>query len=363
MRREVAFLLLLGVFGLAASTAQADPVVLGSWSFDEGSGQIAADASGHGSHGRLGATAGSDAADPTWIAGQSGGAGLGFGGDQFVAVPDSATLEPAHVAVEAWVRRDGSPGNWRYVLSKGALNCDRSAYGLYSGWHGGMAFYVSSATQYVLSPEVPAALVWDGAWHHVIGSYDGTTVRLWIDGAQVGNGTALQVAIAYGVGSKGVDIGNYPGSCDLGFFGAIDDVRVWSDIPAIAVGGPVIAPVPGSPTIVPVGGTSGGGSTATHGKSPAGASSAATACLRVTLSRHAVPVRRRALLVATVRRSTKKRAAGVRLVVRGGGLEIGARTNKKGTARFVVRARKRGQLTVRVRGQKASCPVWTVRAR
>jgi Concanavalin A-like lectin/glucanases superfamily len=200
-------------------------------------------------------------------------------------------------------------------------------------------------------------MVWDGAWHHVIGSYDGSEVRLWIDGSQVGNGTATGLSIAYGVGSKGVYIGSYRGSCDLGFFGAIDDVRVWTDIPPGAIGGPVIAPVPGTPTVVAVGG--GSSSTTTTGKSPAGTPKV---CLSVTLSRHTVPVRRRALLLATVRRS-KKRVAGVRLVIRGEGVDVGASTNKKGTARIVVRARKRGRLTVRVRGQKASCPAPTVRAR
>jgi Concanavalin A-like lectin/glucanases superfamily len=364
MRKEAAYLLVLGVFCLSASSAQADPVVVGNWPLDEGSGQLAADVSGFASNGSLGATPGADSADPDWIAGHAGGSALDFNGAQYVAVPDSATLEPAHVAVDAWVRRDGSPGNWRYVLSKGSLSCDRSAYGLYSGWSGGLAFYVSSTTQYVLSPEVPASRVWDGSWHHVVGSYDGAAVRLWIDGLQVGDGTPASLAIAYGVGSKGVYIGSYRGSCDLGFFGAIDDVRVWNDIPATAIGGPVIPPVPGTPTVVTVGGTrsAGSSSTATKGKSPAGVSSTPKGCLRVTLSRHTVPVRRRALVLATVRRS-KKRLAGVHVVVRGEGVDIGASTNKKGTARIVVRARKPGRLTVRVRGQKASCPAPTVRAR
>ena len=71
-----------------------------------------------------------------------------------MTVPDTGVLEPQHIGVDAWVRRSGSPGQWRYVLSKGSLDCDRSAYGLYSGFSGGMAFYVSSPTQYTISPEV-----------------------------------------------------------------------------------------------------------------------------------------------------------------------------------------------------------------
>jgi hypothetical protein len=364
MRKEAAFLFVLGVLVFGAGSAQAAPVVLGDWHFDEGGGQSAADASGFGSNGRLGATTVADSADPAWIAGHDGGSALDFDGSQFVAVADSATLEPAHVAVDAWVRGDGSPGKFRYVLSKGAVNCDRSAYGLYSGWSGGLSFYVSSSTQYVLSPEAPKSVVWDGAWHHVIGAYDGARVQLSVDGSPVGGGTPTSLAVAYGVGSKGVYVGTYRGSCDLGFLGSIDDVRIWNDVPlATGPGGPVITPVPGTPTVVGVNsGSGGGGSSTTKAKDPGTSASSKAGCLRVTLSRHTVPVKHRALVVATVRRATK-RAAKVRLVVRGEGVNVGATTNRNGTARFVVKARRRGSLTVRVRGQKASCPAPTVRAR
>jgi hypothetical protein len=367
MRKEVACLAVVGGLVLGTGTAHADPVVLGDWHFDDAAGQVAADSSGFAAHGRLGATTGDDSADPAWIAGHAGGGALDFDGSQFVAVPDSARLETPHVAVDAWVRSDGSPGKFRYVLSKGSVNCDRSAYGLYSGWSGGLSFYVSSTTHYVISPEVPSSVVWDGAWHHVIGSYDGAQVRLSIDGAQVGSGTATSLAVAYGVGSKGVYIGTYRGSCDLGFRGSIDDVRIWSDIPAEATGGPVITPVPGTPTVVSVPTSSGGPSSGTSGTSGTSGSKNATkpvpkGCLRVTLSRRTVPVKRRTVVVATVRRNSK-RVAGAHLEVRGGGLVVTGKTNRKGTARIAVKARKRGSLTVRVRGQKSSCPATTVRAR
>jgi hypothetical protein len=340
-----------------------------SWSFDEGAGQVTGDATGHGSTGVLGAASGADAADPAWIPGHDGGAALDFTGAQFVGVPDTTTLEPEHVSVDAWVRRAGSPGLFRYVLSKGAVSCDRSAYGLYSGWSGGMAFYVSSTTNYVISPEVAAAVVWDGNWHHVIGSYDGSRVRLSVDGAQVGSGTPASLDIAYGVGSKGVYVGTYRGACDLGFLGAIDDVAIWSDVPPGATSGPVIAPVPGTPTVVGVGGSSSsgdssgsGGGASTRSKDPGTAAKSPAACLRVSLSRHTVPVKRRAVVIATVRRASK-RVRGVRVVVHGDGVSVAASTDHKGVARLAMRARVRGRLTVRVRGQRATCPAPTVRAR
>jgi hypothetical protein len=362
MRREAACIAVLGVLWLGAGSAQAAPAVLAHWRFDEGAGQAAADASGRGNDGQLGASVAGDARDPRWIAGHDGGSALAFGGADYVSIRDTGALEPAHVAADAWVRRAGSPGAWRYVLSKGSLDCARSAYGLYSGWAGGMSFYVSNSTSYFLSPEVPAGTVWDGRWHHVTGSYDGDHVRLWIDGAHVGSGTAANIAIVYGAASHGLYVGMYRGSCDLGFDGAIDDVKVWDDAPPhTSVPGPVVPAVPGTPTEVAVG----GGSSATDDSARSSTSGSATTtpsdCLHVSLSRHAIPVKRRAVVLATVRRATK-RLAGARVVVLGADVNAVAQTNSKGTARIVVRARKRGRLTVRVRGQKASCPSSSVRA-
>jgi concanavalin A-like lectin/glucanase superfamily protein len=352
MRKEAALVAVLGVLGWCAAPASAAPNVLAQWTLDEGSGQVAGDASGHGSSGQLGGSADPDGADPTWIPGHDAGSALNFDGSSYVTVLDTGLLEPQQIAVDAWVRRAGSPGRWRYVLSKGSLDCNRSAYGLYSGWSGGMAFYVSSASEYTISPEVSEATVWDGAWHHVIGSYDGDRVRLWIDGAQVGAGTPASMAIAYASGSRGIYIGSYRGSCDLGFRGAIDDVVVWDDRPTAATAGPVIAPVSDTPTYIAIGG---GG--------PGATKSASRGCLRVTLSRRTIPVRRKTKLVATVRRDGR-RVAGVRVVVSGGGVALtSARTNRKGTTKISVRAHKAGRLKVKVRGQKAACPAPTVRAR
>jgi hypothetical protein len=82
----------------------------------------------------------------------------------------------------------------------------------------------------------------------------------------------------------------------------------------------------------------------------------------VSLSRRTVPLHKRALVVATVRNGSR-RVASVRVVVKGAGITAHGQTDHKGKAGITVRARKRGHLTVRVRGQRSSCPTQTVRAR
>lgn len=145
----------LGILGWSAAPASATPNLLARWTLDEGAGQVAGDASGLGGAGQLGASADPDGADPDWIPGHDGGSALDFDGTSFVTVPDTGLLEPPQIGVDAWVRRAGSPGQWRYVLSKGSLQCDRSAYGLYTGLAGGMAFYVSGQAQYTIFARSP----------------------------------------------------------------------------------------------------------------------------------------------------------------------------------------------------------------
>jgi hypothetical protein len=209
----------------AASTAPAfaSSGPAGHWTLNEGRGTTVADSSGHGNDGVLSGGA-------TWATGHSGTA-LSFDGSTGqVRVPNSASLEPATVTVSAWVKQDGSPGSFRYIVAKGATGCIAASYGLYTGPDGGLQFYVSQArgTTYARSPDAGTG-VWDGGWHDVVGSYDGSTIRLYVDGVQIGSGTSYPGALEYLLhDSNDLFIGNYPGCADHEFLGTIDNVVVWN---------------------------------------------------------------------------------------------------------------------------------------
>ncbi len=194
----------------------------------EGSGQVVHDFSGNGNTGVLGSSTAVDASDPTWIRGGLFGA-LHFSGGQYVSVPDSPSLQPSQVTVLALVRASASPGQWKYIVSKGALGCTTGSYGLYTGFNGGVAFYVFDGTTFRVSPQAPST-VWDGKWHVVAGTFDGTTVRTFVDGKEIGSGSILAPfsSIAYGLPtSDAAALGAYNG-CDLTFTGDIDEVSIWS---------------------------------------------------------------------------------------------------------------------------------------
>ncbi len=67
----------------------------------------------------------------------------------------------------------------------------------------------------------------------MVGTYDRQSVRLYVDGLQVGAGTPASFAIGYDAfaASKDLYIGDYDAAqcgSPSNFAGAIDDVRVWN---------------------------------------------------------------------------------------------------------------------------------------
>lgn len=201
---------------------------------NEGKGQTIYDWSGNGNNGTLGSTSGTDDNDPSWIKGVFFGSALRFDGNDFVRIPDSSDLESQNLTVSAWVRADASPGQLKYVMAKGQAGpCLASSYGMYTGYNGGLQFYVydgsGTAAGFHFSPEADASQVWDGRWHHVAGTYDGQTVRFFLDGNQIRNGTPSTAPVAYDLPSGDGLIGAYvDNSCGLYLVGDIDGVSVWN---------------------------------------------------------------------------------------------------------------------------------------
>ncbi len=208
---------------------QVDTVI--DWHFDESEGQVVADCMGPGNDGQLGSTLSEDGSDPAWIDGVFGSA-LRFDGiDDYVAITNSRPLEPSTLTVELWTRAS-SPGTYDYLVGKGVDHCRASSYSLYTGSNGGLHFYIWSVTDGVsFAPSVSAA-IWNDRWHHVAGTYDGETVRLYVDGAEIGTGAGAQGNIRYGLPTDDrLHIGASPrATChSLTYFsGDIDEVRIWN---------------------------------------------------------------------------------------------------------------------------------------
>jgi hypothetical protein len=152
------------------------------------------------------------------------------GVDDEVQVANHVSLEPQTLTVDFWFN-SATPGAEAFLLSKGAQGCSFPSYSVNkAGSKGGLAFDVTINGVVVRSPFSPAT-VFDGNWHFFAGTYDGKAVRLFIDGQEVGTGTAAAGNVTYALSSTNdLFFGTYPESCKAEFHynGLLDEVELFS---------------------------------------------------------------------------------------------------------------------------------------
>ena len=180
-----------------------------AFSFDEGLGASAADASGNGNTGAVGTA--------SWIAsGKFGNALLFNGTNARVTVADSPSLDlTTAMTLEAWVYPTGGAGQWRDVIYKGPDDI----YYLESHTSNGPPATGGTFANPLFGTAVPPL----NTWSHLAATYDGTTLRLYVNGVQVAS-RAQTGPIATSAGA--LTIG---GDALYGqhFSGRIDEVRIY----------------------------------------------------------------------------------------------------------------------------------------
>jgi hypothetical protein len=258
MRRRLRSGPLLGLiaafFFLGAAPSYATPQLLGQWHFDApgSQGSISSpDSSGNGHELLTGDGAGFTLFNPgrfgPYLSETSNNQG------------EAGAISPAHVTLLAWVR-GFTPTKDEVIAGQASDNrtCDRMAYRLRyedGDTFSGLEFSVLVGGQVIASPPVGSNAL-DGQWHLVAGTYDGSKVRLYVDGTEVGSGTATPGGpIGYGSspGGFGVDGFTGDGNCvTRDFAGGIDELRVYDE----ALTGPELADLANPahttpPTLVP----------------------------------------------------------------------------------------------------------------
>ncbi|HEY2054866.1 MAG TPA: LamG domain-containing protein [Solirubrobacterales bacterium] len=177
---------------------------------------------------------------------------------------DSPLLAPQQLTLMAWIKQSGNPGVLRYIAGRGddGPTCLGSSYALYTGYPGnpGLHFYLRQpgpGAPSVLSEPAPDATVFDGKWHLVAGTFDGSNMRFYVDGNQIGpampaSGISYEAPIT---GSEFYVDGYPPQASCVGipdFPGNIDEVRLYGRaLSPTELGRLAAAPGPVAPDLVP----------------------------------------------------------------------------------------------------------------
>ena len=208
--------------------------LVGYWNFDSGTADDLAGAS----HGTLGGGASLVTSEAPLSGGAESEQALTLDGvDDFVEVGNTASLQiTGAITVESWFRtsRDYSALTPFNVLAgKWFAGGTRAAYALaisdstHLAGAEGLSFiiYNDSFNHLAAASNLDYN---DGQWHHAAGTWDGSTISLYVDGALVASNTDG----AFGAISDISDqfrIGTDAWSDSTRWFeGALDDVRVWN---------------------------------------------------------------------------------------------------------------------------------------
>jgi glucose/arabinose dehydrogenase len=185
--------------------------LVAAYSFSEAGGATTADATGKGHTGTLTGAA-------FTLAGRNGG-GMFFDGGDWVTIADANDLDLTNqMTLTAWVN-PSAHGQWRTVIFKETPGS--VAYSLYTSESAGFPISEIFAGGF-RSARGPAALPL-GTWSHLAATYDGASLRLYVNGALAqttpvtGNMTVSTGPLRLGGNAVW---GEY-------FTGTIDDVRIY----------------------------------------------------------------------------------------------------------------------------------------
>jgi prepilin-type N-terminal cleavage/methylation domain-containing protein len=192
---------------IGAVTQRYDYGLVGYWHFDEGTGTSTYDASGIGNNGTF--TNG-----PTWQTSANCKAGtcLSFNGtSDFIQL---SALQPYKnaVTISAWVYHNSS-GDWDDIVAGG---CGDLLFGFSNNYlsFGGQCNTPMTMTTYLTNI--------NSAWRHVAGTYNGTSVFLYVDGQQVASSTKSGSFSTFMPKIGGVSVGSE------NYTGRIDEVRIYN---------------------------------------------------------------------------------------------------------------------------------------
>jgi len=199
--------------------------LVGCWKFDEGSLVTAIDTSGSGNDGMMVNTTYSEP-PPESLSTSS----LKFNNTNsgnaysYITIPDSSSLRPSSgLTLAAWVKTDTNEGRLRVIISKQYGSSNHDSFVLWCHDDGRLWFSLEGVG--VIQAGQPPL----NEWHHIVATYNGSFMRLYMDGVEQSSGAATG-SILYDNNTVliGADSNQADHTPDEGWSGFIDEVLIYN---------------------------------------------------------------------------------------------------------------------------------------
>ncbi len=197
------------ILSLASQTdAKIDPeTVVGVWLFETDPKDGVNDDSGNGHEGTV-------QGNVKWVQGKLGKA-LEFPGvsGSLVSIPHAEDLNLFNFTIVAWYKGE-STDSWQYLISKEIPHNSRN-YSIGVQKDSGLMMTQITVGAEQWKTATGKTLLTDGEWYHMAGTYDGTSIKAWVNGvmeAQTGEqgepdnpeNEPLRIGAVNGLPAKGV---------------------------------------------------------------------------------------------------------------------------------------------------------------
>lgn len=150
------------------------------------------------------------------------GQALEFDGtNDYVLVNSSAALAPSNMTVAFWMKNNTAPAVNHGVMGKTNLNLWTAGWGFFFQTAAEIRFFIQTFNANFAFSSIDTS----GDWNHVVGTWDGATIRIYVNGVEGTSDTYASTITT----TNPFEIGRL-GTNSFNIDGALDDVRIYNRV-------------------------------------------------------------------------------------------------------------------------------------
>ena len=149
---------------------------------------------------------------------------VNMNGSGYIEIPNSSPLAVSNITISFWIKPSSQPTSNTVINKSFSSTIGGSWLFSYDNSNGGQLRFIAIIGGVLKI--VTSGVITSGSWHHVVGTYDGSTVVMYLDGSSTG--TPVSVSGTLDTSTNNIEIGRYSDLGGYNFSGAMDELNIWN---------------------------------------------------------------------------------------------------------------------------------------